>query len=248
MMQYLFILFLLLIIFKAFQPKIKGMIGEKSVARKLEKLPENEYVILNDILLKTDRGTTQIDHVVLSVYGIFVIETKNYKGWITGNEKGEYWTQNIYGNKHQFKNPIRQNYGHQKALEALFDEPVRFIPIVAFSTEADLKVHIEKEHVIYIKNIVKCIKQLSVDKCYDMDQVRVMKQVIEKNQLKEKQERKDHITNTRKNIKLTNEKIKGNICPRCGGTLVLRKGKYGTFYGCSNYPKCRYTINTKNLK
>ncbi|QNM13383.1 MULTISPECIES: nuclease-related domain-containing protein [Bacillota] len=63
MMQYLFILFLLLIIFKAFQPKIKGMIGEKSVARKLEKLPENEYVILNDILLKTDRGTTQIDHV-----------------------------------------------------------------------------------------------------------------------------------------------------------------------------------------
>lgn len=119
---------------------------------------------------------------------------------------------------------------------------------MAFSTEADLKVHIEKEHVIYIKNIVKCIKQLSVDKCYDMDQVRVMKQVIEKNQLKEKQERKDHITNTRKNIKLTNEKIKGNICPRCGGTLVLRKGKYGTFYGCSNYPKCRYTINSKNLK
>ena len=63
MMQYLCIVFLLLIIFKAFQPKIKGMIGEKSVARKLEKLPENEYVILNDILLKTDRGTTQIDHV-----------------------------------------------------------------------------------------------------------------------------------------------------------------------------------------
>ena len=44
------------------------------------------------------------------------------------------------------------------------------------------------------------------------------------------------------------KKIKGNICPRCGGTLVLRKGKYGTFYGCSNYPKCRYTINSKNLK
>lgn len=247
-MKYLIILFLTLAVLKAFQPKIKGVLGEKSVARKLEKLPENEYIVMNDVLLKTDRGTTQIDHIVLSIYGIFVIETKNYKGWITGSEKGEYWTQNIYGNKHQFKNPIRQNYGHQKALEALFDKPVRFIPIVAFSIEADLKVRIEKAHVIYIKNIVKCIKQLSVDRCYNMDEVGYMKQVIENNQLKDKKERKAHVTNTRKNVKINNDKIKANICPKCGGELILRKGKYGSFYGCSHYPKCRYTINSKDLK
>ncbi len=32
-----------------------------------------------------------------------------------------------------------------------------------------------------------------------------------------------------------------NVCPKCGGTLQLRNGKFGKFYGCSNFPKCRYT-------
>ena len=61
-----------------------GKAGEKRVARKLDWLPK-EYIILNDIMLPTQYGTTQIDHIVVSPYGIFVIETKNYKGWIFGH-------------------------------------------------------------------------------------------------------------------------------------------------------------------
>lgn len=56
-----------------------------------------------------------IDHVVISKYGVFVIETKNYRGWIIGNEKSEYWTQVIYKRKERLYNPIKQNYGHIKA-------------------------------------------------------------------------------------------------------------------------------------
>ena len=113
METYIIILLILLVLqaaIRILKPKINGIIGEKVVASKLSKLPEQQYKILNDIMLRTNYGTTQIDHIVISVYGIFVIETKNYKGWITGTEYGEYWTKNMYGKKYTFRNPIKQNY------------------------------------------------------------------------------------------------------------------------------------------
>lgn len=85
-----------------FTPKIKGIIGESTVATVLSTLPREEYHVLNNIMLKTERGTTQIDHVVISIYGIFVIETKNYKGWILGTDNAEQWIENIYGKKYPF--------------------------------------------------------------------------------------------------------------------------------------------------
>jgi len=54
---------------------------------------------------------------VVSNYGIFVIETKNYKGWIIGNEFDDYWTQVIFKRKEKLYNPIKQNYGHIQALK-----------------------------------------------------------------------------------------------------------------------------------
>lgn len=79
--------------------KIRGAIGEKRVKNQLSKLPHEDYVILNDIMVETERGTSQIDHVVVSPYGIFVIETKNFSGWIHGSESSEYWVQTIYRKK-----------------------------------------------------------------------------------------------------------------------------------------------------
>ncbi|WP_350617509.1 nuclease-related domain-containing protein, partial [Pseudomonas sp. HY7a-MNA-CIBAN-0227] len=67
-------------------------------------------------------GSTQIDHVIVSIYGIFVIETKNYKGWIFGNEKQRQWTQAFpNGRKYKFQNPLRQNYLHIKTLADLLE-------------------------------------------------------------------------------------------------------------------------------
>ena len=68
--------------FKVFVPDVKGFIGEKTVASELDRLPSEEYRILNDVLISFGSGSSQIDHIVISIYGIFVIETKNYKGWI----------------------------------------------------------------------------------------------------------------------------------------------------------------------
>ncbi len=88
-----------LVFLKIKMPAIKGRLGEKSVAAVLSFLPKDEYIVLNDMMFGAGIHTTQIDHIVISIHGIFVIETKNYKGWIYGNSNNEYWTQNIYGNK-----------------------------------------------------------------------------------------------------------------------------------------------------
>ncbi len=95
------------------KPKVKGFEGEKMIQLHLASLDKRRFVSLHDILLMTDRGTTtQIDHIIISTYAIFVIETKNYTGWISGYEKSKEWTQTIYKVKNRFMNPIRQNYGH----------------------------------------------------------------------------------------------------------------------------------------
>lgn len=100
---YLWVLIVSISILSAFMPRIKGYFGEKSVSFFLTGLDETKYKILNNIMLKVGNKTTQIDHVVVSNYGIFVIETKNYKGWIIGDEYDEYWKQVIY--KREAKKP-----------------------------------------------------------------------------------------------------------------------------------------------
>ncbi|QSW90410.1 NERD domain-containing protein [Flavobacterium endoglycinae] len=76
----LIVIFSLILIFGFYKSKIKGIIGEKTVSSILHFLDKSEYKIINNVVLKTGEVTTQIDHVIISSFGIFVIETKNYKG------------------------------------------------------------------------------------------------------------------------------------------------------------------------
>lgn len=110
-------------------------------------------------MLNSDYGLTQIDHIVISVYGIFVIETKNYKGWITGGEYAENWIKNVYGNKYSFRNPLKQNYAHIKSIMNLINihDPNLFMSIIAFSDEASIKVNTDK-NVINFCMLKKCIQ------------------------------------------------------------------------------------------
>lgn len=166
-MQFVIILiaFILIILFRIKMPSIKGRLGENNVSNIFKRLSD-EYFVINDLLLKTSRGTTQIDHVVISKYGIFVIETKNYTGWIYGGENAENWTKNVYGNKYSFRNPLKQNYAHIKALMEIlgissFDV---FVPIVAFSNQADIKVQCSKE----VINFYELLRTIS---CYQQERL-----------------------------------------------------------------------------
>ncbi len=121
-------------------PTVKGMIGEWKVRFALRDLDHRLYVPLHDLLLETPEGTTQIDHVVVSPFGIFVIETKNMRGWIFGSEKQAEWTQKIFRKHSRFQNPLRQNFKHCKAVEALLQVPPETVhSLVAFVGNAEAK-------------------------------------------------------------------------------------------------------------
>lgn len=116
----------------------KGRRGERAVAKELRRLKRKDTVVLNDLLLptQTDR-TSQIDHVVVSVRGIFVVETKSIAGRITGSEHAQYWTQHLSSQSRQIYNPILQNRAHLRALRRVLprlDESL-FTSVVVF-TEA----------------------------------------------------------------------------------------------------------------
>ena len=105
-------------------PSVKGWIGE-AIVNFIAKLSLNKkvYHLIKNVTIHTEDGTTQIDHIIVSIYGVFVVETKNYKGWIWGSKdyKQKEWTQQIYKVKNKFQNPLRQNYKHTKTLENILD-------------------------------------------------------------------------------------------------------------------------------
>lgn len=98
-------------------PWVKGWLGELVVRLILAfGLDGKSGRVVHNVTLETGDGTTQIDHVLISRFGIFVIETKNMRGWIFGDPRQTQWTQRIYRNSFRFQNPLRQNYRHQQAL------------------------------------------------------------------------------------------------------------------------------------
>lgn len=195
--------------FRLLMNRLKGKAGEKTVARMLRKLPKEQYIVMDDVTIPTPRGSNQIDHLILSVYGIFVLETKNYTGWIYGSESGEYWTQNIYGKKNQLYNPILQNAGHLRALRRVLKdfEPLPYISIIAFSEKADLKVKVKEARVIYWGQIRDVIGSYDRKKL-TWDQILAIHDCVLSNQLEPGREtNREHIQNVRK-IKKQKEKVR----------------------------------------
>ena len=220
--------------------KLRGMIGEFWVRQKLKKLSKEDYKVLNNVMISLDGKTHQIDHIVISKYGIFVIEMKNYYGRIYGNDYENKWIQYIGRYKNYFLNPIHQNYGHVKTLEELLNlNNEVFIPIVCFSNQVKLKVDC-KTNVVRLNRLNSTILgQQNI--VLDSDINEIYDKISELN-ITDKRERKNHVKNIRYRIKEDNDKVKNMICPKCGGHLILRKGKnYKPFIGCSNYPYCRFT-------
>lgn len=243
---YLWVLLAILAIYRLFRPQIKGWIGEKIIAFFLTHLPKEQYTVLNNLLFQTEKGTTQVDHVIVSVYGIFVVETKNYSGWIFGDDRSREWTQVIYRNKQKFMNPIHQNYAHIKAVEsrtvAYSNLPI--IGIVAFSPSCTLKTK-ANGNVVYFHQINHVIKKYQEKKIDEAQLPDIVRALTETN-INSFVNTQKHIKEIKGNLTQEKEAISNRKCPKCNGNLIFRKGKYGNFYGCENYPKCRFTIKAEN--
>ncbi len=227
----------------------KGMVGEGMLNSFLGiSLNKEEYRILKDVTLPTEDGTTQIDHIIVSRYGIFVIETKNYKGWIFGSEHQKRWTQSIYGKKNSFQNPLHQNYKHTKTLQKLLDlDDDKIFSVIVFVGESTFKTDMP-DNVVRPRGLLKFIKTYKKV----VFTLRKMENIIESIEharfSKSFRTYREHVDNLkRKNSKgSTPHKNKDLVCPRCGNNLVIRAAKKGQnignkFYGCKSYPKCRYT-------
>ena len=153
-----------------FYKEIVGKAGEYWTKKELKKLGK-EYLIINDLMIRTeDKKTHQIDHVVISKYGIFVIETKQYDGYITGNDYDTKWCMKAGKNKFYINNPVHQNYGHIKALqEVLKLNEKNFISIVCMSGNAKLKIKSNK--VVKVNDIIDKIKSyqnILIDNCEEI--------------------------------------------------------------------------------
>jgi Nuclease-related domain len=116
--------------------------GEAVVCQELQaNFSGPDFHLLNHITLKLKDGTTQIDHILVSRFGVFVIETKDYKGWIFANAKHATWTQVLYRWKFKFQNPIFQNMRHVRAVQELLDflPPEAIKSAVVFTGRAEFK-------------------------------------------------------------------------------------------------------------
>ncbi|MFH4432835.1 nuclease-related domain-containing protein [Vibrio diabolicus] len=232
----------LLLIVSVFKSRwLKGAFGEFLVNRLLSKLPESDYTLIKDVTLPTSDGTTQVDHIVVSKYGIFVVETKNMKGWIFGSARQRQWTQKIYRYSSKFQNPLHQNYKHIKALETLLGCSEEHLhSVIVFIGDSTFKTEMPP-NVTYARGSIRYIQQFNQVVFSDRDYARLTESI---NQIKLK---RGVITDLkhRKHVKeVVASKVSSNQCPRCGSEMMLRETKRGEnigkqFWGCSTFPKCR---------
>lgn len=218
---------------------IIGWFGEHWAKQSLDYLDKSKYTVLNDIMIEVNGKTHQIDHIVLSKYGMFVIETKQYNGYITGSKYDKQWVRHLKGNELvYYTNPIRQNYGHVKAIcELLNISESKVFNIVCIPSK-NVKLNIK--HDGELTTSVDINEKIMSYKEEIIDNIDELKDKIIINNIVDKEIRKRHI----ERIQSIKEFYDDNTCPSCGGKLKLRIGKNGNFFGCENYPKCKYTRKT----
>jgi predicted RNA-binding Zn-ribbon protein involved in translation (DUF1610 family) len=242
---YLWILpvFISLLLLKT--PFAKGFIGEVIVnlaARFF--LDSKKYHLLKNVTLPTEDGTTQIDHVIVSRYGIFVIETKNMKGWIFGGQHQKTWTQKIYRHTTKFQNPLHQNYKHTKTLESALDiDSDKIFSLVVFVGDCEFKTTMP-ENVVYASGYIRFIKSKTQPVLTEREVQNICAR-IESGRLKPSiKTHREHVQHVKNIVKEKQQAANVNPCPQCGKPMVLRTAKRGAnqgkqFWGCSGYPKCR---------
>ena len=222
----------------------KGKIAEKMVHHKLMQLPE-EYHVIDNVLFMSMVGQHKLIILWYHPMPLFVIETKGYKGWIFGGESTEYWTQNIYGHKSTFYSPLLQNDGHVRFLKFMLKDlgNIPFIPIVCFNNEAELKVNVNTHIVVNRCCLKDAILQYKILAISQEIKEKIISIIESNSKTLEKGATCEHKYNALRKQYDSQNKIQHGVCPRCGGRLVERQGRYGCFFGCSNYPRCKFTSN-----
>jgi hypothetical protein len=242
---------------------LEGESLEADVGRKLKALEKVGAKTIRNCYLRWSNGvTTEIDNILIFRSGIYVFECKDYSGWIYGNSANDEWTQ-VYrpkswehghaqghssSSQRRFYNPIRQNQNHVNCIrQKLKGYPsIPIFNIVVFGDSCILK-RIENTtsaHVInvtYLYRTIRSIEQGNHRRLSGIDIERLYN-LLTHDASRDKEIRQEHLCNVErvKEQKEFEKNYTGPNCPRCGAALVLKRGKNGSFYGCSRYPQCAY--------
>ncbi|MCI1966934.1 MAG: NERD domain-containing protein [Oscillospiraceae bacterium] len=185
--------------------------------------------------------TAEMDVLMIHEKGIYVFESKNYSGWIFGSADQLKWTQCLRNReKHSFYNPLKQNVTHCAALAHFLNISPEFVySYIVFSQRCELKkvpnntIHFT---IVQRQYLLRALRRDLLGKAllFTHQQVDDLTNKLQDTVYVTMEQKQKHVSE----IKLRNT---GTVCPFCGAQLVVRKGKYGAFYGCSTYPKCKYT-------
>lgn len=226
-------------------PFMKGVLGEFQVnlIAKL-RLDKRSYTLFKNVTLPTENGTTQIDHIIVSRYGVFVIETKNINGWIFGNPQQKTWTQKLYRHTSTFQNPLHQNYKHTQTLQdALGLDPDKVFSVVVFIGDSTFKTAMP-DSVVYAGDYIRFIKSKTQLMLSDSEVLDICAR-IQSDRLKPSiRTHMNHVKHVKSIIEEKQSQINDNVCPKCGRPMILRTARSGDnqgrqFWGCTGYPKCR---------
>lgn len=212
-------------------------------------------LVLHDVLIDgADGYTSQIDLILVGNRGVYVVEVKSFPdAKIYGDTKKPTWYYYSHGKKYEIYSPLKQNKKHVSYLKAFLkhfgDVPVFSVVCMICN---DFKISGENGADTVVCNSLpameKAIYRIAEKKpeVFDDTKKREIFDYIKNNQHIGKDARKEHKENVIAYKESLNEMRKQKICPYCKGELVLRNGKNGKFYGCANFPKCRYAANFEN--
>ena len=210
----------------------KGQKGESQVSRVLSMVCIK--YIDNLLVIDENNRSHQIDHIAIRKNGIFCIETKNYNGIIFGNENDANWVQCFNrGRKNYFYNPVKQNNSHIFHLKKILGNKYYIQSVVVFIK--DNAYNIKLDNVIGLSDLDNYLINYNNNTNYSDEEINYIYQKLISSHKELSND--EHI----KNIKNMRRDVKSGLCPRCNNKLVLRNGKYGDFFGCTNYPKCRFS-------
>lgn len=217
----------------------RGWLGEKKTTFIMWlSLNSNTYKKFHNLIIPSNNGTSQIDHLVISPFGVFIVETKNYKGWIFGSENQRQWTQTLYKEKYRFQNPLKQTYRQKKVLSKFLDLEEALIHTIVYFV-GDCKLKTELPGNVLTGGLARYIKKFR-QPVLSNQKIEQLCGALERHRSNSNLNLKDH----RRSLRERHNSI--TACPNCGSELKLRTVRTGKiagsqFIGCSSYPKCRYS-------
>lgn len=218
----------------------KGRRGEELIARILHDTVAGEFELFQNVYVPKDGGTSEIDLLMIHEKGIFVFESKNYNGRVSGSADALNWVH-IHPNrkKYSFYNPVRQNANHIRALSRYLRIPERrFYSYVVFSDKCKPDRIPENTRSVVVTQTSRLAEDLehtlsaSPTLC-DAEEIRAVADRIAPLTDVSEEAKAKHIEDIR-------NRWESDLCPFCGAELVLRRGRRGDFWACPSYPKCKF--------